>query len=275
MSRAATNLDATHTTVARRLRGIEKTLAARLFDQLPEGYVLTPTGQEVVEAAERVEAELFALEAKVQSVDVRLQGKLRVTTTEVLLVRYQKAIAAFPQRYPDVDLSIECDDNEVSLPRRGADVALRLSNSPPEYLFGRKLERMDFAVYGNVDLVRRIGPDAPYAAYPWLYIDERLNPDWLDQWFEANASGARVVMRVNYNYTAFRQAILDGTGIFFLPCFEGDTSSLLSRIGPVHAAFGRDVWILTLSELRANARVRAFMDHVIASVDARDARTPR
>jgi len=42
--------------------------------------------------------------------------------------------------------------------------------------------RVDFAVYASKKLVERVGKKAPYAAYPWLNWDERLNARWLDEW---------------------------------------------------------------------------------------------
>lgn len=68
-----------------------------------------------------------------------------------------------------------------------------------------------------------------------------------------------------------RDAIRAGIGVHFLACFEGDSDPALARIGPPHHAFSRDLWLLTLPELRDTSRVRAFMDHVAAHFDSRAA----
>lgn len=263
LSGAAKAMGGTHTTVARRLRGIEETLGVRLFTAGDAGYTPTAAGQAVIESAERTETEMLALEARVLGGDAKLEGKLRVTTMDILFRRYEQVFVSFLERFPGVELTVACGDNEASLTRRDADVALRMTNEPAEQLVGRKVGRVDFAVYASRKLARRIGPRATFSAYPWLHWDERLGARWLDAWLDASAPGARVAMRVDMSSVMLREAIAAGIGVHFLACSEGDTDSRLQRIGPVQKLHGRDVWLLTLAELRTASRVRAFMDHFV------------
>lgn len=261
LSGAAKALAGTHTTVARRVRGLEETLGSRLFDASDAGYTPTAAGQLVIEAAERTEAEMLGLEARVLGGDAKLEGKLRVTTMDILFRRFEAVFESFVARFPGVELTVTCSDSEASLTRRDADVALRMTNEPAESLVGRKVGRVEFAVYASRKLARRFGPRAALSALPWLHWDERLGARWLDAWLAANAPGARIAMRVDMSSLALREAIAAGIGIHFLACSEGDTDTRLRRIGPVQTLHTRDVWLLTLSELRTASRVRAFMDH--------------
>lgn len=262
LSGAATTLGTTHTTVGRRVRALEERLGVRLFDQTPTGFAPTAAGADVARVAERMEEDVLALEARVLGRDVRLAGKLRVATMDMLLRLYHGAFSSFAGRYPSVDLTVTVSDVEVSLTRREADVVLRLTNTPPDTLVGRKVGRLAFAVYASRALVGRIGPGAPLGAYPWLHWDERLNMHWLDDWLAANAPGARVVMRFDVGATMLRELIAAGIGVHFLATAEGDADPSLQRISPVEPAFDRELWLLTLSELRHTPRVRAFLDHV-------------
>lgn len=262
LSVAASKLGVSHTTVGRRLRAIEKRLGVRLFDQKPDAFTATPSGQDIVEVAERVEAQVLSLEGRVLGRDEQLEGKLRVSAMDLLFRRHHTDFASFLKRYPAVELTVTTSDDLVSLTKREADVALRLTNAPPEYLVGRKLERVDFAVYGSKRLVKRAGPKATYADFPWLHWDERLNMRWLDAWLAKNAPKARISMRVDMSSLVMREAIAAGIGVHFLACFEGDADPALQRIGPIHREFSRDVWLLTLPELRSTSRVRAFMSHL-------------
>ena len=263
LSRAAKTLGATHTTVARRMQSIEASLGSRLFDATDAGYTPTAAGQLVVEAAERTEAEMLALEARVLGGDAKLEGKLRVTTMDILFRRYEQVFASFLDRFPGIELTVACSDSEASLTRRDADLALRLTNQPPEHLIGRKVGRVDFAVYACRKLARRFGPKAGLSDLPWLHWDERLGARWLDAWLSANAPGARIAMRVDMSSVALRETIASGIGVHFLACSEGDSDPRLRRIGPVQTSHSRDVWLLTLSELRTASRVRAFIDHFV------------
>ncbi len=266
LSAAAEALASTHTTIGRRLRAIEERLGVRLFDRTPEGYVATAAGDDVARVAEQVEERVLALEARVLGRDVRLEGELRVATMEMLLRRHHALFASFRARYPSVELTICASDREVSLVRREADVVLRMTGAPPEGLVGRRIGRIEFAVYASRALARAIGPDAPLSSYPWLGWDRRTGPTWLDQWLARHAPGARVVLRFDVGTSSWRDRIAEGLGVHFLATFEGDADPRLVRVSPIAAEFARGLWLLTLPELRTTPRVRAFLDHAAESL---------
>lgn len=141
----------------------------------------------------------------------------------------------------------------VPLTRREADVPLRLTNTPPEHLVGRKVADVRYAACGSVAMVERIGRDAPYDAFPWLHLDERMNPRWLDGWLASNAPGATIAMRLD-SRTSIREAIRAGIGVQLLPTYDGDADPHLKRVGPLQDdPYG--LWLLTLPELRTTSRV--------------------
>ena len=212
-----------------------------------------------------MENELHGLEARVLGGDARLQGKLRVATMDILFRRYGSSFASFVERHPGVSLTVHCADEEASLTRREADVALRMTNAPPEHLVGRKVGRVDFAVYASRRLVERVGEKASCADYPWIHWDERTNARWLDDWLAQNAPGARIALRVDVSSLLLREVVAEGIGVHFLAVSEGDADPRLQRIGQADPSYSRAVWVLTLPELKATSRVRAFIDHLSAS----------
>jgi DNA-binding transcriptional LysR family regulator len=270
LSAAADALASTHTTIGRRLRAIEERLGVRLFDRTPEGYVATPAGDDVARVAARLEEDVLALEARVLGRDVRLEGELRVATMEMILRHHHALFASFVAKHPSVSLTVCASDREVSLVRREADVALRLTGAPPEGLVGRRVGRLEFAVYACRKLARRVGRDhdgtPPLSAFPWLGWDLRLGTPWLDGWLAQRAPGARIVARFDVATSAWRELVAQGLGVHFLPTNEGDADSRLVRVSDVASEFGRDLWLLTLPELRTTPRVRAFLDHATATL---------
>jgi DNA-binding transcriptional LysR family regulator len=272
LSGAGATLGVSHTTVGRRVRAIEETLGVRLFDQTPDGFTPTPAGEDIAEVAERMETELLSLEARVLGRDAQLEGQLRVATMDIFFRRFHAVFSSFIARYPRIELTVMCSDRELSLPRREADVALRMTDAPPEQLVGRKVGRVKFAVYGSKALVARVGAGAEYGEYPWLHWDARLDMSWLDRWLARRAPNTRIAMRVDFGSLLLRQAIAEGIGVHFLACFDGDADPALQRVGPIEEEFGRDLWLLTLSDLRHTQRVRAFLDHASEALAAhRDA----
>jgi DNA-binding transcriptional LysR family regulator len=133
-----------------------------------------------------------------------------------------------------VEVTLGVTNAQVSLIRREADVALRLDNNPAEGLVGRRVGRLQFEAYAARSLVERVGHGATLADFPWLHSDERSDGRWLDNWLARNAPGARVSLRSD-DFAVRRRALSEEA---------------------------RDLWVLTLPELRNNSRIRAFMDHV-------------
>src|SRR5690606_41499206 len=80
LSGAARALGVNHSTVFRRVGAFEEALEVRLFERLPGGYVLTAAGEEMREAAPRVEAEIAALGRQVARQDLRPSRPTRPPT---------------------------------------------------------------------------------------------------------------------------------------------------------------------------------------------------
>lgn len=271
LSAAGASLGVVRTTVGRRVRALEEALGVRLFDATPEGFIPTLEGQDLIELAERMEAEVLVMQGRLLGRDAELSGKLRVSTLEFVYEGCVEVFASFMRRYPGVELTVSVTERELSLIRREADVVIRLGASPPERLIGRKLGVMEFAPYASQGLARRMGEGAQLGDYPWISGDERSDGGWLDAWLATHAPGARVAMRTA-DYPVLRAAVRAGLGVHFLPCFLAEPDPALVCVGPRLDGEARPLWLLTLEELRANRRVRAFMDHVqeaFAQIDLR------
>lgn len=265
LSGAAEALGVTHTTVGRRLERLEHELGVRLFDRTPGGYAPTDAGAELLELAEGLEAPILRAESRVRGQDTQLDGALRISTLDWLFEGLVDVFASFRERYPGIELTVTCTETEVSLFRRQADVALRMTNTPPETLVGRRVGQVRFALYGHRDLV---ADRQDLNTLPWLHWDERLDAitRWMDTWLGRVAPDAPIAIRLGENTLSRRAALRAGIGIHPLPCIEGDRIKELVKIGKVLDAFTRSLWILTLPALKHTPRVRVFMDHVAGAV---------
>lgn len=264
---AAAKLGVAHTTVGRRLKSLEDQLGVLLFDRTPEGFIPTAAGADLAEVAERMETEVLSVEGRVLGRDAQLRGALRISTADAIFYRFEDVFTSFTERFPNIDLTLGMSSTPVSLTRREADVAIRLSNSPPEYLVGRKLGYVQFAIYGSGALIERIGEGAPLNAFPWLGWDGGPNHQWFNEWLQHNAPNAKIVLRLDDRSLLMAHAVRSGIGVQILPCFLADPDPQLHRIAPLDEIFRLDLWLLTLPELRLNSRVRAFMDHFKDALD--------
>ncbi|MFA0372415.1 LysR family transcriptional regulator, partial [Vibrio sp. 10N.222.54.F6] len=84
LSAAARALGVNHSTVLRRIDTFEYRHKLRIFHKLPTGYKLTVEGQKLLESALAIESTVRELEHKVFGQELKLEGTLRITTTDAL-----------------------------------------------------------------------------------------------------------------------------------------------------------------------------------------------
>jgi DNA-binding transcriptional LysR family regulator len=223
--------------------------------------VPTRAGDDILAVAARVEDELVQLDREVSGRDTSLRGSLRVTTIDVFAVQNSGIFSSFAERYPEVTLEIVLSNTPQNLTKREADVAIRMTNKPPPNLLGKKLGRIEFAVYGARSLVE--GREDPHdlEAYPWLAWDEKLGARLTEQWMRKHVPKARVAVRLDSGVTNLC-FLRSGIGIAFAPCLWADAMPELQRLRDPEPGFGMDIWLLSHPDLRHTARVRAFVDHM-------------
>ena len=256
---AAKALRVNGTTVSRRVRAIEEQAGTALFEKLKHGAVLTEAGEEMVAVAEAVEQLTNELDARIHGLDTRLEGTIRVTSTDMMLRHFMPDIPAFREHYPHVSLELLSSYEMASLTRREADIAIRIARSAPPHLVGRKYVEVFYAVYGAQELIASIGEGADYTSYPWLSWDFKVSRA-TDVFLDKQAKGAKVVLRVD-EVDVMVDALQAGLGLTILPCFALDRVPGLRRVGPYFEG-GTYLWLLTHPELRGTARIRAFVEFI-------------
>jgi DNA-binding transcriptional LysR family regulator len=262
LSGAAKALGVNHSTAFRRIEAFEARLGVRLFERHREGYALTLAGDEMREAAERVDTEIDAMERRVTGRDLRLSGPLSVTTTDDLATcLLGPPLASFQAACPGIDLSVILDNQFFNLSKRQADVALRPTGAPPDTLVGRRVAALAFAVYAAKGQAPKGRGRKALASRPWLAFDDSLGHLAAAKWLAREYGEAPVALRANNLLTLMTGAV-QGMGLALLPCFMADPAPGLERVtGPVGDAQS-SLWLLTHEDLRNTQRVRAFMDHM-------------
>ena len=157
ISGAAKQLDVQHSTVSRRLRKLEEKLGARLVERKNSGYELTPAGENIKQAAARMEAEVLHVDGAVLGKDATLVGPLKVTAiNNMASTVLMPMFADFSRSYPLVDLHIIVSNLDSSLSQREADVAIRLTNTPTDTLIGKRLVTVASTIYASRDYLKRL-----------------------------------------------------------------------------------------------------------------------
>lgn len=267
---AARALRVNHSTVLRRIAAFEQRLALRLFERLPTGYVPTAGGEELIAAARRIAETVTGLERKIAGQDLRLSGTLRVTTTDTLMGSIlPEILAEFGVAHPGIRLEVAVSNLMLNLTKRDADVALRTADDPPGTLVGRRVGKIAFAIYGTPDHPAQ-HKAADLAGQRWIGPDDTLAATSVARWMRASLPESEIVLRAD-SLLAMQQAALAGLGLAALPCYLGDLTPGLARIGGPVAEMETALWILSHEDLRAAARVRAFTDFAYAAFRRRRA----
>jgi DNA-binding transcriptional LysR family regulator len=262
LSGAARLLKVSQPTVSRRLAAMERQFGVKLFDRTGNGYELSAAGADILETATHVEEELNSIDRKVFGQDWRLSGNLRVTCTEVLANQYLSPhLNEFINQHPDINLSIVCTFQHLSLSRREADVAIRITNQPPDTLIGRRLVKVAMGVYAAKSNIMGTSP----ADWEWIgWQDEAYNRAFITTPFPQ----AKIRHRVDDMQT-IRSMARAGLGVATLPTYMADPDPYLQRIldDPIPGT-AQDLWVLTHPDVRRVARVRIFADFISKAIIA-------
>ena len=256
---AAARLGLNHSTVFRRLAALEAAVGAPLFERSRAGYDPTAAGEEMTALANVMADSIVEFERRVAGRDVKPTGRLRVTTVEAIGQRFLPSILAqFQAQNPGVVIDLILSERELNLSQRDADVAIRVTNDPPETLVGRRICTMRWGMYCRREVAEQIG-DGPVDSLPFVGFADDFGPPFGRRWIEATIRPERLAARVNSMH-AVVELVAAGFGAATLPRFLGDQNPSLARVGPTLREWDLGLWILTHSDLRRSARVRAFMD---------------
>jgi DNA-binding transcriptional LysR family regulator len=254
---AARRLRVNHSTVFRRLGAIEARLETRLFERQGGSYMTTAACEDLLRTAERVEAEVEALERRLSGQDLRLTGSLRLTAPDDLAeVVVMPLLAEFRRGYPDITVELAVDNRMLNLTRREADIALRPTRRPPETLAGRRVGALASAGYG---MAAADTAAAKEPAQRGLAGGGGAGPPQVTRWLADRVDRHVIGYRSN-SLLNQASAVRAGLGLAVLPCFLGDSDRRLKRIDGPLPELETELWLLTHPDLQRTARIRVLLD---------------
>lgn len=266
LSAAARALGINHGTVSRRVARLESRLGLSLFERSHRGVHLSPAGAELLVHVEAMEAEVQSISRKVVGHDQALAGSVRVSTVDDMAIGVLPAIVAeFQRRHPAVTLEIEVDSAHADLAKMQADIALRFGNPKAERgSVRRRLVNIASRLYASKGYLERFGtPTTPAELREHGLVRGHLGmasasiERFADRW----GSPDRTALRSNL-MTVRREAVRAGVGLGILPYFVGATDPELIEVEMEIDGLDAGLWLVMNKEVRRNARVRAFADHV-------------
>jgi DNA-binding transcriptional LysR family regulator len=268
LSAAARTLKTEHSTVARRVAALEASLGLRLFDRRGRRLALTPEGERMAELAFGVEDQVFGIERLAQAGTPGIQGVVRLSAPPAFAAAYlAPRLAALLEAEPGLTLELAGDSRAVSLSRREADIAVRLSRPQDGAVVARRVGTLAYGLYAAGDYLRR----TPAEARRYVGYDDSLESSPQQRWLLALAAGRPLALRTN-DLASLHQATAAGAGLAALPRFLGDEDPRLQRLEGDARAAARELWLLVHPDLRGSPRVRLVLDCLAAAIRADAAR---
>ncbi len=262
---AADALGMSHSTIYRRLNDFEEQVG-RLFERLNGTYELTELGEDMLVHAQRITHSFDDIERHIAGKDTKPKGVVRITAPRSFAYNLlPKHLAELNKLYPDILLELLVTNLEMNMTNRHADIALRVTSSPPDHLVGREVCRIKWGVYGHPDYLAKhgrpenidqlnqhclIGGAGPLRSHAIL--------SWLDKKLSHN-----ITLRSD-DLVAMSHLANSAQGLALLP----DDLALpgIERLFTFEPAKENQLWILTHPDLRKVERIKIVMQFLATAM---------
>jgi DNA-binding transcriptional LysR family regulator len=261
---AARELNASPSTVARRIETLEAALKTRLFERRTDGYELTEVGRAMVEKAIAIEAAIRELEDGFCGQDGRVSGTVRIVTVETLAHHLLiPKLPALQETYPDLSLGVAVNATSFAqLPPREADIGLRLCRPEQGNFVVRRVGTIAFGLYGSKDYLARhpVREDRlPIADHRLITWGDPLAFLALPKTLRSWAQSGFATLTVD-SMQAQVLAMKAGNGLGVLPCILADSEEMLTRIKPELCRQEEAIWLVVRKAVRDTRRIRVVCD---------------
>lgn len=158
LSAAARELGESQPTLSRDIQAIESVTKLNLFKRTTQGLTLTEAGQNLVDAASKMDDAADLFQRQVSGMSVELEGDVRISVNEIVGVYLlPPAIAAFRREHPGVSIEIVITNEPSSISKREADIALRMFKPTQPDLVAKRLPDLELGFYATQDYINEFG----------------------------------------------------------------------------------------------------------------------
>jgi DNA-binding transcriptional LysR family regulator len=258
IQQAARRLGVNHSTVLRRIAGLEAQLGCRLFDRLPGGYALTAAGNLLVDHLGGLGEQMEGAERQVRGLDAALRGPVRVTSSDIVVEGLlMPLLAQFRRRHPQLQVQLVMNYSYATLNKSQADVAVRGADKAAPNLVAQRVGHIESVLCASPQYLQTCARDLPLARHRWVVVDGSLAFGMFERWLQAHVPPQRVAVRVD-SLVGVADAVAQGLGVGFLPRPLLNARPDLVALGPAEPTLDKPIWVLMHPDVQHTARVRAL-----------------
>jgi DNA-binding transcriptional LysR family regulator len=267
---AARRLALDHSTVSRRISGLEEALNLRLFERSPRGLAPTAAARALLPHAEKIERELDLAGNSVITEGNPVSGVVRLATPEVFGTHIAApAISDLLIRHPQLQLELVPQSRSISLSKREADLAVTLHRPPRGRLVARKLVDYRLGLFASRNYLEgnsKIRSAEDLKSHRFVsYVDDLVDDPEILALNKLKFRG-HIVFRSSSSFVQ-QAAVAQGVGLGLLHRFVALGDPSLVPVLPIEINVTRTYWLVTHADLQKASPVRAIIDFLVDVVN--------
>ena len=269
---AGERLGLSQSAVSRQVSALEAELSVSLFHRHARGLILTEQGEILYRTAHEVLMKLESVKVQLTETTEKPSGKLRITTTVGLGQGWlTDKVQEFLALYPDMQVQLILDNEELDVNMRHADCAIRLREPQQSDLIQRKLFTVHMHVYAAPSYINRYGEPQSIEDLDHHKIitfgepapNYLLDVNWLEIAGRDSDNPRQSALQIN-SLTSIKRACLLGIGIAMLPDYiVGRDPGLLQLVTNADVP-SFDTYFCYPSEMKNAAKLKVFRDFIVA-----------
>ncbi|MCI9888799.1 LysR family transcriptional regulator [Micrococcales bacterium 31B] len=242
-------LGVAHSTVARRVRSLEKALGYRVLARTPDGWAVAPQAEAALRAAERIHAALTEFEGA--GATERVLGVVRLSATEGFTTHVViPAVTALREPHPGLSVEMITTTRQAAEYRPGIDFEVMVGKPTVRRADIEKLGDYRLGLYASRDYLAEHGtPGRPadLDGLPLIYfVESVLQVDALGA--PSKALGRMHSALSSTSVYMHIAATAAGGGFGYLPCFMAAQHPSLVRVLPETVTDVLPYWLVARSE---------------------------
>ncbi|MEO0829005.1 MAG: LysR family transcriptional regulator [Pseudomonadota bacterium] len=264
VSGAAEVLGVHHATVIRHIDALEGRLGTKLFQRHARGYTPTEAGGDLLKVAQATEDQFSQLAGRIKGLGSEVTGELIVTSLPAFSPRLTPILVSFQELHPELRVRFITDERVLRLEYGEAHVAVRAGAQPqePDNVVQSYFDQQ-FALYATEEYVDRYGHlvEGVWKGHRFVGPHDNMSRAPFYKWMSQTIPEASIVFRASQQ-RATEDAVLNGAGIGFLPCYRAEQKRGVIQVMPPRPEWSTQVWLVTHVDLHRTAKVQTLVRYL-------------
>lgn len=273
-SKAAEKVGLTKSVISKRITRLEQELSVQLIFRTTRKLTLTEAGEVFFRHAREIYLSVENAQEELKGLSDTFSGTIRLTVPtisgELIL---PQAIAEFSEKYPDITVYMDLDNQFVDLLSGGYDLAIRTGVLPDSSLIARRLVDAHWIICGAPNYFEKHTiPKVPQDLIEHNCLGYSFQETGSDEWlFKGEKEPFTLKVAGNFctnNASALRRAALLGQGLIYVPkVLVAEDLKSGSLVEVLHKQVGKCLGIFAVYPYTKHLPVKTklFIEHIYDS----------